>query len=90
MSLYTPRPSSACQEQLLFANKHDNASEAHMHDRQEAAKGLSGRMAGPGGGVAAADISAVQKMISATWGSILTSLLGIKAQSPCIYYHACA
>jgi hypothetical protein len=80
MSLLTPRPSNADQEPPLFAkfaDKHDNAFESDEQDRESTAEEFSRNMAGSSGGFAT-DISAAQKMISATWGSILTSLLGMK------------
>jgi hypothetical protein len=64
MSLYTPRPSNA--DQPLFAKGDHNASQSEE---------VAGSAGGP-----TADISAAQKMISATWGSILTSLLGAALQ----------
>jgi hypothetical protein len=75
MSLYTPRPSNADQPRTLYSNKPDDASEAEGQRREGTAEKPTGWMAGTGAGISA-DISATQKMISATWGSILTSLLG--------------
>jgi hypothetical protein len=69
---FIPSPSNPDQDQPLLADKHENAFEALGHDGRNAA---TSNMAGTGGGTAT-DISASQKMISATWGSILTSLLG--------------
>ncbi|KAF7511246.1 hypothetical protein GJ744_005143 [Endocarpon pusillum] len=74
MSLITPLPSNANPEQPSFESNRDNASEAQRHVRQHSSDNLISTMATPGGRVVT-DISATQKMISATWGSILTSLL---------------
>jgi hypothetical protein len=79
MSLFIQRPSIADQEQALSANEHDNESEAQWHDRPETSEKFTRRMATSSSGIAT-DISAAQKMISATWGSILTSLLGMIAE----------
>jgi len=79
MSLFTPRPSNADQHQTLSANEHDNESEAQWNDRRETTEKFTSRMSGSSGGIAT-DISAAQKMISATWGSILTSLLGMMTE----------
>jgi hypothetical protein len=76
MSLFSPRPSNADQQHALSASEHDNESEAQWNDRRETTEKLASRMASPDNGIAT-DISAAQKMISATWGSILTSLLGM-------------
>jgi hypothetical protein len=76
MSLFLPRPSNVDQQHPLSAGEHDNESEAQWNDRRETTEKLASRMAGPDNGTAT-DISAAQKMISATWGSILTSLLGM-------------
>lgn len=48
------------------------------HDRISIEKQNSSPMAGAGGAV---EISVTQRMISATWGSILTSLLGINSSN---------
>jgi hypothetical protein len=83
MSLLTPRPSNADQERPLFAkfaDKHDNAFKSDEQDRQITAEEFRKTMARSSGDVAT-DISAAQKMISATWGSILTSLLGTKLEA---------
>ena len=74
MSLFTPA-ANADQELPLFAKQHDNASEAHTIENYFTTDRPANNMAGPSGAVST-DISATQKMISATWGSILTSLLG--------------
>lgn len=74
MSLFTPA-ANADQESPLFAEQHDNASEAHRNENQFLTDRPINNMAGTGGGINT-DISATQKMISATWGSVLTSLLG--------------
>lgn len=76
MSLYTRRPSNSEQYRTLFSNKHDDAFETQGQERDHTAEDPLGKMSGAGAGTNA-DISATQKMISATWGSILTSLLGI-------------
>ena len=76
MSLETLRPSNSDQHRTLFASKQDNAFETQRQERRNTAEELTGEMSGTGAGTNA-DISASQKMISATWGSILTSLLGM-------------
>lgn len=80
MSLYTTIPANADQKQSLFWIKDENASESQGHDRENTSKSSTVQMAGTGAGIGA-DISASQKMISATWGSILTSLLGMLLDS---------
>ncbi len=80
MSLIRSLPSNADQQQQSLESNKDNAGEAQRHDRQHSARHLTSGMAGSSGGVAT-DISAAQKMISATWGSILTSLLGMHRKS---------
>lgn len=83
MSHFRQDPSNADKEHPLFANKHDNAFEAPGHHRQDIREEFTSKMAGSSIGVAT-DISAAQKMISATWGSILTSLLGVMFLVPLI------
>jgi hypothetical protein len=80
MSLFPTRPSNADQQQTLSATEHDNESEAQWNDRRENKETFTSSMSGSSGGIAT-DISAAQKMISATWGSILTSLLGIMPEA---------
>lgn len=75
MSLFTPPPPNADKEQLLFAKPQENAFKGYRHDRQDITDEYAGNMARSSAGTAT-DISAAQKMISATWGSVLTSLLG--------------
>lgn len=80
MSLISHHPSNAEEEQP-FAIKHDDVSELPRDDKQPTTKDRTGNMGAPSGG-GTADISAVQKMTAATWGSILTSLLGMIRGTP--------
>ena len=54
----------------------------HEQSAMATTVGIGGTGGNPGGG----DISASQKMISATWGSVLTSLLGMNDISIILIY----
>lgn len=56
-----------------------NASEIRRHDRilLEEPDSSASNMSGSGSESGAVEISATQRMVSATWGSVLTTLLGM-------------
>ena len=62
-----------------FSDKADSQDvhEGQQHDRVQLQKQDNSAMAGSG----SQDISATQRMISATWGSVLTSVLGMMSLS---------
>lgn len=68
MSSFDPEGAGTLESNILPAN--DDASHGQRHDRIQNPQ--QDTMASSGG----KDISTTQRMISATWGSILTTLLG--------------
>lgn len=79
MSLFRSHRPNAEQEQPIL--KYKDGSDPHRHEQQNTAEESFSNMA-ESGREASADASAGQKMISATWGSILTSVLGMFAPLP--------
>ena len=82
MSVFLSEPTTAGEEQpnLPGVDAQENAPRGQKHDRSLFKGEGTGNMAGSDKG-AGAEISATQKMISATWGSVLTSLLGMPIAS---------
>ena len=80
MSAFLSEPSRLVDAPALLigGDSNGNESDGQQHDRIQIQGQNTGTMAGSGGS-SGTDITLGQRMVSATWGSILTSLLGTTA-----------